>query len=125
MVHYISKIFVIFLSIFFIGCTTYKVDTLEKRIAVFETGYSVVLKKVKLWITEGTLKGVDKTNAQKRVAEISTIKKDMYLALDVGDINTTTGKLQAANITLNLLRDIIKSKERGVKNECIGYFNCT
>lgn len=111
-----TKIFhkfnILILTLFLIGCTGLPVDTLNKRIAVFEIGYHQTLVTVKLWIDEGRLKGVDKTSIQLRVKEMSIARHAMHKAKTLGDLNTVAGQLNAANVSLQILRDFITSQEK-------------
>jgi len=110
--YYINFILGCALTLFLFDCTGLAVDTLNKRVAVFEIGYNQTLVTIKLWITEGRLKGTDKVSIQSRVKEMSVARHAMHAAKKLGDLDTVAGQLNAANISLQLLRDYITSQEK-------------
>lgn len=104
--------FVLGFLLLLVGCAGLAVDTLNKRIAVFEIGYNQTLQTIKLWITEGRLKDADKISIQSRVKEMSVARHAMHNAKMLGDLDTVQGQLNAANISLQILRDFITSQEK-------------
>lgn len=99
------------IMIFINGCTTLPVDTINKKIAVFELTYNQILTTVKTWNDEGRLLDSQKSFIKERVKEISNARSALFIAKNLGDLDTAQGRLNAANVSLNLLREFIKQQE--------------
>lgn len=100
------------LSLSILSCATQPIDTVNKQIAAFEVSYKHALKTIQLWISEGRLVGVAKTDMQERIKEIEIARAAMYIAKGSGDLKTTSGQLSAANAALGAVRNYIVSKEK-------------
>ena len=102
------------LLVFLVSCASQPVDTLNKRLSVFEITYIETLKKIKLWIDEGNLSTDQVVSIKKSVNDMADARQALYLAKSVGDIATVEGQLKIANVSMQLLRDYIANKKEVV-----------
>lgn len=96
-----------------VACTTQsvKIDTAEKRIALFETSYQEVLKVVILYRSEGRISDSNWANIKQRVADISLARHALYEALKLGDLDTVNSQLVLVNRALTALRTYYAEQE--------------
>jgi hypothetical protein len=111
MFKYKNFIFLTTLIVFMFGCASLPIDTLNKRIAVFEISYGEVLVTVDRWIVEKRLVNEDKAKVQAMIKEVQVARTAMYIAKDAGEIANAQDNLTAANIILSKLRDYVATQE--------------
>lgn len=94
-----------------VGCTSLPVDTLNKRIAVFEVGYSQTLKTIQHWLKENRIKPQDRSTLKTRIAEMSLARTAMHEARKIGNAAEASTQLMLGTSTLGVLRKYIAQQE--------------
>jgi aspartate-semialdehyde dehydrogenase len=106
-----SSIFALAVLVMLYGCNTLPIDTLNKRIAVFEVSYEQVLVTIDRWIDEQRLVGAEKETVKEHVRNMYKTRLAMYVAIKSGDLSTAEGRLQTSMTTLELVRQVIIDNE--------------
>ncbi len=105
--------FVIFAYMLILSaCAGLTVDTINKKLAVFEIAYSQTLITIKIWIDEKRLTDSELQKIKKSIADVSTARKAVYAAKQLGDLTQLDTQLAIANQSLLILRDFIDKREK-------------
>jgi len=101
-----SKIYLVFVMVFLLSsCALFaKVDTLNKRIALFEVSYEQVLITVDRWIADGRLAGDHKQRVKQYINDIYKTRLAMYVALKAGAKGNAEEKLKTSILALELVQ---------------------
>lgn len=106
-----GRLWLAIIMIVLAGCAGLPVDTLNKRLAVFEIGYQQTLTTLQTWVDEGRLTGDTKKKIQDHVRDMENALAALYAAKAMGDLDTVDGQLRAAQASLQLVRDYITAQE--------------
>jgi len=93
------------------ACATVPVDTLEKRVALFEVSYGEVLKTIQLYKKENRFSDATWKEIQNTVRQVSAARTVMKTSLEIGDIETTSNTLALASQLLTSLRSYYVTTE--------------
>lgn len=96
-----------FLVLFLTACVSNPVDTLNKRFAVFESGYSSVLKQIDKLESSDSFKPETKLKVALALEETNKARKVANLARASGDVVKANNALDLASIALQKLQDSI------------------
>ena len=100
-----TKYYSVFVMVFLLSsCAMFSnVDTLNKRMALFEVSYEQILLTVDLWIKDGRLIGDKKAIVQRYIKDIYKTRLAMYVALNLGDTASAEEKLKTSLMGLDLV----------------------
>ena len=98
---------------FAVGCTAMPtVDTMGKRMAVFEITYSELVRTAEVNLSEGRLDKEQAVLIDQMFKKIDTTRLIVYEAWNAGDTPTMNNGLEALNVGLSALRAILIEAEK-------------
>lgn len=108
-----SKIYFTFIVMLFllVACaSTPTLETLNRRVALFEVSYEQALLTVDRWIEDGRLNGDKKQRVQRYIKDIYKTRLSMYVALKAGGLDKAMDNLNTSLIALDLVRKYIPNQ---------------
>ena len=106
-INYHNSFLVAILFLLF-ACSSMQVDTLNKKIAVFEISYGEVLITIDNLISDNDLNYEQIVKVKSLVNNVATARLALYAALKIDDAETAQEKLNAALTLLQAVKQYIE-----------------